>query len=283
MLAEYDGFMPRLESMIQVPGGRLHTVVDGDGPPVVLLHAGIADLRAWDAMVPPLVDAGFRVIRFDMRGLGSSQTDDVEFARYRDALAVMDALGVGRAPLVGNSIGGMTALDMALESPERVVALVLVASGIGGFDGGDTADELAVGAAMEAADESADADLLNELEIQFWVDGVGQPTTRVDPAIRQLMLAMNRPSCDPDHIGGRPIALEPPANERLGTLTVPTLAIAGALDASSQRATLDRIAASVPGARTVTLPGVAHMIGMEQPEILAALVLEHIHPLLPWG
>ncbi len=283
MLAEYDGFMPRLDSVIPVPGGQLHAVVDGDGPPVVLLHAGIADLRAWDAMVPPLMDAEFRVIRFDMRGLGSSRTDDVEFARHRDVLAVMDALGVGRAPLVGNSIGGMTALDLALEAPERVVALVLVASGIGGFDGGDTADEIAVGTAMEAADAAGDGDLLNELEIQFWVDGVGQPTTRVDPSIRRLMLEMNRPTCDPDHIGGRPIALEPPANDRLGSVGVPTLAIGGALDASSQQATLVRIASALPGARTMTVPGVAHMVGMEEPETLASLVLEHIRPLLPWS
>lgn len=283
MLAEYDGFMPRQELMIPVPGGRLHTVVNGEGPPIILLHAGIADLRAWDAMVPPLEEAGFRLIRFDMRGLGASETADVPFSRHLDVIAVIDALGVRRAALVGNSIGGMTALDLALEAPERVVALVLMAGGIGGFDGGETAAESAAGAAMAAADAAGDGDLLNELEIRFWVDGVGQAETRVDPEVRRLMLEMNRPSCNADHVGGRPIALGPPANERLASVAAPTLAIAGALDGSFQHVALARIDALVPGARTITLPGVAHMMGMEQPETMATLVIDHVRPLLPWA
>ena len=53
---------------LEVPGGRLAYVDEGAGPPIVLLHAGIANLRSWDAMAPLLVAAGYRVVRYDLRG-----------------------------------------------------------------------------------------------------------------------------------------------------------------------------------------------------------------------
>jgi len=275
--------MEHLETMVAVPGGRLHVVADGDGPPIILLHAGIADLRAWDAMVPLLVQAGYRAVRFDLRGAGASGTEDVEFSRRADTLAVMDALGIGRAALVGNSIGGMVALDVAIESPERVAALVMVAGGIGGFDGGETPEEHAFEDRMIAAEEAGDGDLVADLDVQLWVDGAGQPSTRVDPAIRDLVWQMDRPGCEPSHVGGRPIKLDPPASERLAEVRAPTLAVDGALDTSGTHAAARRIEAAVPGARRVVVPGVAHMVGMEVPEALTALIVEHVRPLGAWG
>jgi 3-oxoadipate enol-lactonase len=274
--------MTPLETMVQVPGGRVHAMADGDGPPILLLHAGIADLRAWDAMVPFLVAAGYRAVRYDERSVGRSETADVAFSRRADALAVMDALGIERAALVGNSLGGITALDLALEAPDRVVALVTVASGISGFDGGATPAELEAWAAMEAAEAAGDGERIADVDVRFWVDGVGQPESRVDPAIRELVRAMDRPSCEPGHVSGRPIPLEPPAAARLADVAVPTLAVAGDLDASSTHEAARRIAESVPGARRVSLPGVAHMIGMEAPGALSALVTEHLAALERW-
>ena len=70
--------MPTTTRLIPVPGGHLNVVIDGDGPPILLIHAGIADLRAWDDLVPYLVNAGHQVIRYNCRGYGSSVTDAVE-------------------------------------------------------------------------------------------------------------------------------------------------------------------------------------------------------------
>ena len=81
-----------MERFVDVPGGRLFVVSEGDGPPLVLIHAGIADLRAWDALVPPLVAAGYQAIRYDMRGAGRTTTGDVEFSNRADVMAALDAL-----------------------------------------------------------------------------------------------------------------------------------------------------------------------------------------------
>jgi 3-oxoadipate enol-lactonase len=113
---------------ISVPGANLNTVDEGSGPPIVLLHAGIADLRAWDALVPHLTAAGYRLIRYDQRGFGRTVTKNVAFSNRADCIAVLDALGIGQAVLVGNSRGGQIAIDTAIEFPDRIAALV----GVGG-------------------------------------------------------------------------------------------------------------------------------------------------------
>jgi 3-oxoadipate enol-lactonase len=274
-------------TFVAVPGGRLHTLDAGDPtePAIVLLHAAVADLRAWDDVVPPLVDAGYRVVRYDARGFGESTTDDVDFSNRADALAIMDALGIGRAALVGNSRGGQIAFDTAIEFPERVVAVVGVGAGLGGFEGEPTPEEIAIfeeGEALESADE-IDVDALVDLEMRVWLDGIGQPETRLPAAIRERFREMDAAIYAPMRVTGRPIVLEPTAGARLGDLRCPVLAIAGALDVSDVAQTARHLEANTPDARALIMPGVAHMIGMEAPNELAALLVDFLAPLPRWS
>jgi pimeloyl-ACP methyl ester carboxylesterase len=270
---------------VDVPGCRLLVVDEGAGPPVILLHAGIADLRSWDDLVPALAAAGYRVVRFDSRGFGRSTTDDVEFSRRADLLAVMDALGIGRAALVGNSQGGVTSFDTAIESPGRVVAVVGVGAGLGGFDGGSTPEEDAIQQEYERVDsaEPFDAAALTAFEVGIWVDGPGQPAGRVPARIRDAVSAMNLPLNETSHVGGRLVRLDPPANDRLAELRCPVLAVAGTLDFSAVVATARRLEAAAPDARALVWPDVAHMIGMEVPDRLAVAIVEFLGPLDHWS
>jgi 3-oxoadipate enol-lactonase len=270
---------------IEVPGGSLHVVDEGAGPPILLLHAGVADLRAWDAIVPPLVGAGYRVIRYDARGYGRSTTEDVEFSPRDDLRAVLDALGVDRAALVGNSRGGALAFDTAIESPERVVAVVGVAAGIRGYDGGATPEEETIFEAYEAVDEAEpfDAAALTDFETAVWGDGPGQRVGRLRPDARELLAEMNLPLNDPARVKGRETKLDPVANERLAELHCPVLAIAGALDFSDVAQTARHLAADAPDARAVIWDDVAHMVGMEQPERLASEIVTFLEPLDRWN
>ena len=270
---------------LDVPGGRLRVADDGTGPPIVLLHAGVADLRAWDAMVAPLVAAGYRAVRPDTRGYGASTTEDVAFSLEADVIAVFDALGITRAALVGNSRGGMTAFDTAIAFPDRVVAVVGVGAGLGGFDGGGTPEEMAINQEYEKVDaaDPFDADALTEFEAGVWLDGPGQPSGRVDAALRAAFIEMARPLNEPGRVRGQRIALDPPANDRLAELRCPVLAIAGALDFSEVSATAERLASAAPDARAEVWPDVAHMVGMEQPERLAAAIVTFLAPLDRWS
>jgi pimeloyl-ACP methyl ester carboxylesterase len=273
-----------MERFIDVPGGRLFATSDGEGPPIVLIHAAIANLRAWDAMVPGLVAAGHRVVRYDYRGFGRSTTEEVEFSSRADLLAVLDTFGIRRAALVGNSRGGQIAFDTAIEFPERVVAVVGVGAGLGGFEGKLTAEEQALfdeGERLEAAGQS-DAETKVDLEVRVWVDGPGQPANRVDVSIRESVRAMDRLLYQPGRVTGRSIALNPPANDRLGDLRCPVLAVAGALDVSDVVQAAHRLESAAPNARAVVWADVAHMIGMEVPDRLNALIMDFLGPLRPW-
>jgi 3-oxoadipate enol-lactonase len=273
-----------MERIIGVPGGRLFAESEGEGPPIVLIHAAIANLRAWDAMVPGLVGAGFQVVRYDYRGFGKSTTDNVDFSNRADLLAVLDSFGISRTALVGNSRGGQISLDTAIEFPDRVVAVVGVGAGLGGFAGRLTAEELAIfdegEQVLTAPDPNLDA--IADLSVRLWVDGPGQPPDRVDPAIREAVRAMCRPLSELGRVRGRPISLEPPADERLGELLCPVLAVVGALDISTMVQGAERLEAAAPNARAVVWPDVAHMIGMEVPDRLNALIVDFLAPLRPW-
>ena len=274
--------MPNLDTFIDVPGGRLRVVAEGDGPPILLVHSAIVDMRSWDAVVPPLVAAGYCVIRYDIRGYGASTAEDVDFSNRADVLAVLDSVGAGQAAVVGNSRGAMIALDTVLESPDRFVAFVWVGGGIGGFDGGATPDEMTLYEEGDALESAGDADGMADLDIRAWVDGIGQPPTRVPAAIREAVREMDRPLVEPGRVFGKPIPLDPPANERLGAIRVPTLSVVGALDSSGTRAAAARLGEAVPAARAITIPDVAHLIGMEVPAELAALIVEFLAPLPRW-
>lgn len=274
-------------TFVSVPGGRLKVVDEGGphDPPVVLLHAGIADLRSWDDVVPTLVSAGYRTVRYDARGFGASSAEDVEFSEHADVIAVLDALGIDRAALVGNSRGGRIAFDTAIEFPDRVVAVVGVAAGLGGFDGESTAEELAMFEEMDALEnaEEPDPDAIADIDVRVWVDGPGQPATRVLAAIRDKVRAMDVPNYAPGHVSGRLIRLEPPAADRLADLRCPVLAVAGELDVSSAVQAARHLETNAPDARAVVLPNVAHMIGMEVPDELAELVVRFVAPFPRWS
>src|SRR5262249_7182885 len=115
------GVMPTAE----VDGAQLAYKVDGQGPPLVLVHAGIADMRMWEPLVA-LLDHRFRVVRYDMRGHGETTYTAGESSDADDLAALLTALDIEACTLVGASFGGLVALDFAAKHPERVERLVVI-------------------------------------------------------------------------------------------------------------------------------------------------------------
>lgn len=268
---------------LDVPGARLALEDEGSGPPIVLVHSAIVNRRSWDALTPLLVAAGYRVVRYDMRGFGESTAEAVEFSPRADLVAVLDDRGIGKAAVAGNSWGAMNALDTVLEFPDRFVALCWLGGGVGGFEGGNTPEEQALFDAEGKAEEDGKPDLAADLDVQIWVDGVGQPQTRVPTAIRDAVRSMDRELLEPGREFGSNTILEPRANDRLADVAVPVLAIIGGLDTSGTRAAARRLADGAPNVRLEEWPDVAHMIAMEAPERVAKAFLELLAPLPRWS
>ncbi len=274
-----------MDRFVDVPGGRLFVRSDGQGPPLLLVHASIADLRSWDPIVAGLVSAGFRVIRYDQRGSGRSSTEAVSYSSRDDLLAVLDALGAGRAALVGNSAGGQVSLDTAIERPDRIVAVVGLGTGLSGFEAPLMPEEDELISEMERLEEAEppDVEAIVDLDLRVWVAGPGQPLERVPAELVTAVAEMDRGANDPTRGRARPIRLSPPAAVRLAELRCPVLAVAGSLDLSDVAKTALHLEANAPRARAIILPDVAHMIAMERPEEVVRLVSAFLGPLRPWS
>src|ERR1041384_5918585 len=111
---------------------RLYYEMAGEGPNLVLVHAGCADRRMWDGQFPVLAQH-YRVLRYDMRGYGNSTLSIQPFSNRNDLYHLLGFLGIQEAHFVACSMGGLTTIDFTLEHPEKVTSLVLVSSALSGY------------------------------------------------------------------------------------------------------------------------------------------------------
>jgi pimeloyl-ACP methyl ester carboxylesterase len=267
--------MQAFPAFLAVPGGRLWLSVDGpaDGLPLTLIHAGVATSEMYEGHVPAFVAAGFRVIRYDTRGFGRTETENVPFSNRDDIAAVLDHLDVESTHLVGQSRGGTIALDFTLERPERVRSLGIIASNPSGFEFDDP-DSEPFWERMEALEQARDFDTLIPIEVDYWLEGPGQPRGRTGPELRALMERWGHENYDGSGREAEPQPLEPRAAKRLGEVRVPTLVAWGDLDEPAIQAAGPVMRDGIAGTESYLFRGAAHMVNLEQPDEFERLVLE---------
>jgi 3-oxoadipate enol-lactonase len=234
----------------------------GTGPPVLLLHEGVVDSRIWDGVVPHLAGE-LRVIRYDQRGYGKSPAWTRPYSPVDDLLSVVDAAGVERAALVGASRGGRIALEVALERPERVSALVLVGSGLSGhpLELDVTPEQEARWASAEAA---ADYTAMAELDMEFWAP------LGTDERLRTMFVDNARASNSDDP------AVEIEAAPRLSEIRVPTLVVTGARDVAAMTEVGDLLHREIADAERAVIEDADHMIPWRSPRQLSDLILRFL-------
>jgi pimeloyl-ACP methyl ester carboxylesterase len=233
----------------------------GTGAPVLLVHAGVTDQRSWGHVVEALPAA--RCLSYDARGYGrTTYTPEEGWSPVEDALAVLDAHDVASAVVVGSSLGGKTSIDLALTHPDRVRALVLIGPAVSGAPEPTYEPEvLALDDEWETAEERGDLAAVNRIETRVWLDGPTAPEGRVVGPARDLFLEMNAQALDADDPGEQDD--DAGAWDRLGEISVPTLVLVGEHDLQYIKANSAHAARSIPGARLVELPGVAHVPHLE--------------------
>jgi pimeloyl-ACP methyl ester carboxylesterase len=252
----------------------------GAGATIVLLHAGVCDRRSWREVGARLAGAGREVVAYDRRGFGDVAPGSVPFRHVDDLLAVLDAVSPGApAWLVGSSMGGQVALDAALEAPDRVAGLVLLAPAVSGAPELD--DEVVIAAtnglaeAIDAAWTAGRADECNRLEVLLWLDGPAGPEGRVSGAPRELALDMNRiviANGEPEADGASGLD----AASRVHEIAVPAIVACGELDVSLKVRRSAELADALANATYRGLPGRAHLPYLEAPDEIAALILDAV-------
>ncbi|HEY2333430.1 MAG TPA: alpha/beta hydrolase [Solirubrobacterales bacterium] len=259
---------------VDASGTELYYERAGEGEPMLLIQGMSATRIAWG---PPFLDAlerSFDCIVFDNRGMGSSGHAELPFAiadLAADAAGLLDALGLETAHVVGISMGGMIAQELALARPERIRTLTIGASYCGGPEGTLMAPEdlKMLGAAYASGEREQVFRAMWEINLSpgFRADGsrfaafaeMGSALPAPQPVVLQQMRACGAHD----------------AHERLGRISLPTLVIHGDVDRLLGYDNGRQIAALIPDARLETLEGVGHMFWWEQPERSAELIREH--------
>ena len=259
---------------------RLNVTQTGTGEPLLLIMGTAGSIGFWEPLVAPFAEH-HRVIAYDSRGLGHSERGDQRITMATlatDAAALLDALEIERAHVLGWSLGGAVAQELALAYPDRVGGLVLYATW-GRGDGYMRAMLTALRHPWETGDMDAaltvlglafSPELCNSPEFESLVDQLLPLFPQTETQIRTTC---EQWQCDEEH----------DTLDRLAGIVAPTLVIAGEQDVLTPPWACRAVAERIPGARyeLLTGPGSSHALMMERAEDFVPLVLGFLqaHPL----
>ena len=249
--------------VVEIRGARLWYRDEGEGPAVVLVHAGVADLRMWDPLVDEL-GGRFRTIRFDMRGYGSTFSQPGEFSPAADLELLFQALALDEATVVGASFGGVVALEFAAVYPQHVARLVLLDAGP--YED-DESDELVNYFEEEAKlrSEGRFAEAI-ELNVATWTPGAA-------PEIQELVRRMQTRSYELQATSDlEPVPLVEDLAAAIPELAMPVVVAYGERDLADFAAQAERMVSAIPTATLHPIEGAAHLPALEQPAAVARLI-----------
>jgi 3-oxoadipate enol-lactonase len=260
----------------EVDGGRLYYETSGNGPALVLIHAGFLDLRMWDRQIPVFSKTN-RVIRYDVRGFGKSDIARNTYSDYKDLRALLYHLRVKTASIVGVSNGGRIAADFAVEYPSMLDHLVLVSPGMSGYkSSGPEEDKMweefdKQMKPQEVADREGRAVDAVEMDVNAWASAQ-TPVSR--ERIRQI--ALDNFHVHVENPWKLQVPPEPRTFQRLSQIRTPTLIVIGDRDVPPQILLTDNIHSHIPRSKRVLIPGADHIANMSKPNEFNIAVLEFL-------
>jgi 3-oxoadipate enol-lactonase/4-carboxymuconolactone decarboxylase len=248
---------------------RLYWRLEGaaDRPVLLLLNSIGTDLGLWDFVVPYLLPR-FRLLRMDTRGHGASDAPAGDYSLSDlagDSLAVMTAASVDRAAVCGVSLGGMVAMQLALQAPERVSALILACTSA-------AMDQAVWRARVDTVRSEGTAAIAEAAMGRFFSERFRRQHPDIVETVRTGLLASSA-----DGYAGCAAAIrDMDLAEQLPSITVPTLVITGSKDVSTPaEGHGDRLVAAIPGATSASL-ATAHLPCLEAPAALAGAISDFL-------
>jgi pimeloyl-ACP methyl ester carboxylesterase len=252
-------------------GVQLYYEVEGQGPPLLLLEGLGYGLWMWYRQRPAL-RAHFTLVLPDHRGVGRSDKPDEPYTigiLAEDALAVLDAAGVGRTHVLGVSMGGMVALDLALRHPERVDRLVLVSTTPGGPQA-EPMPQATLDALLAARALPGREGLRAAMALAF---APGYPEAHPEEVERILDWRVEQPQ--PAYAWARQFqaAASFDVSGRLHEVTHPTLVVAGSADRVLPASNSALLGRRLRNGRVHVFEGAGHLVFIERADEFNALVV----------
>jgi pimeloyl-ACP methyl ester carboxylesterase len=248
--------------------------VAGSGLPVVLLHSTVGDGRMWDPQVPVLVNAGYRVVRCDLRGFGQTPMPDRRTNDAQDVIDLLDLLSIENAALIAASGGGRVALEIAARWPQRVISLALLCTASAGHE--PSPELRAFGEREDALLEAGDIAAATELNVDTWLG------PHADEATREKVRQMQRHAFEVQLAAIE--EFEPiKAETDLSAITAPCLLISGSHDLADFRQIAARLSDQIANARHLELAWAGHLPSLERPDALNPVLIDFLHGTLATG
>lgn len=249
---------------------RLHHRFDGpaDAPLLALPSSLGTTTELWDANVPAWSET-FRILRYDQRGHGGSEVPPAPYSVEdlgRDFVSLLDELGIERVSFCGLSLGGATAMWLAVNVPARIDGLILGCTSPRFGDPDAWLDRAAV-----VRDKGLEAIADTVLE-RWFTPGFAQDRPEVPARFHKLLVNTSREG----YAGCCEALAGWDFRDELGQIEAPTLVIAGAEDIAAPADHGRLIADRIPKASLVVLPGAAHLGNVEPAGAFSSLVTEHL-------
>jgi pimeloyl-ACP methyl ester carboxylesterase len=256
----------------EVGGTKLYWEAGGEGEPLLLIQGLGFSGAMWYRLLPAL-EAEYRVIRYDARGIGRSDVPDGPYSidlMASDAVAVLDAAGAEVAHVFGCSLGGIVAQEVALSHGDRVRSLILCCTHPAGPEAiwpGENVMEMLRNRTQMAPEDAIRA----SIEVGY------APTTPRQRIDEDIAKRMELPTSNEGYTNQLMAGLGYPGTMgRLPQLAKPTLVITGDADQMVPPANSDNMAAAIPGARKVVVPGAGHVIFTDAPDAVTDAMLEFL-------
>lgn len=253
-------------------GTRLAWDSDGEGPAVLLLHGIGSSRRKWEPQVAPLVSAGYRVVRVDLRGFGDTQTPPGKYAMddfVSDVVAFVEGIGLGPFHLVGHSLGGMIAQRYLIDRPSSVLSVALVSTTSHNGRRASAVARLMV----TLAEHGFDA-VLRDKRLRAEAEGIVHAAFPEGTPLSMLRRGMEEPSLS--RANAWRACIDFSAKDRLGEVRCPALVVHGTHDVLIPFRAGELVARALPGAKWIVEEGAGHSLPQERAESFTRALVDFL-------
>lgn len=259
---------------VNVNGLEMYYELEGSGPTVVLIGGLSQDHLGWAFQVPALAAAGYQVLSFDNRDAGQTAQSSAPYTILQfvdDTVGLMQAAGIGAAHIVGLSMGGMIAQEIAIRHPERVTSLALVATGAAM----EPENARIIRAWKAARPHCDDLDFVMMLSSWLFTHRFFQQVEAVQGFL-QLVSSNPFPQSAAGFQRQCDAVLAHDTRDRLSQIRVPTQVIVGAEDTLTPLRYSEALAVAIPGAKLTVVPDASHVLTIERADAFNRVLLEFL-------
>lgn len=253
---------------VAVQDGELYYECTGRGAPLILIHAGLSDRREWKYQTEEF-GSTFQTIVYDQRGAGNSSIPTAAFWPADDLKALMDHLGLEKANLMGHSIGGTVALDFVLRYPERVSSLILVASGVNGYQWSKEYQDWF--SSIWTVPET-DKMMKQMVSADFYAKSMSKQELRSEIetiTYENIQKILSWKSSEVRCFFSDPIS-------KLNEVRIPTLVVYGNKDSQDIKQIANILIENIPNVKSVQILDADHLLNFERPKELNSRVMDFV-------